>query len=91
MTKFIFGEVMDYVKLGDLCVINSGGTPRRNNESYWKNGDIPWVKISDLNKKKILKKEKRNKPSGRKKEPKKKNRKKKSLKIHKTKTEKAKR
>lgn len=40
---------MDYVKLGDLCVINSGGTPRRNNESYWKNGDIPWVKISDLN------------------------------------------
>lgn len=49
MTKFIFGEVMDYVKLGDLCVINSGGTPRRNNESYWKNGDIPWVKISDLN------------------------------------------
>lgn len=40
---------MNYVRLGDLCVINSGGTPRRNNESYWKNGDIPWVKISDLN------------------------------------------
>ena len=49
MNKFIFGEAMDYVKLGDLCVINSGGTPRRNNESYWKNGDIPWVKIGDLN------------------------------------------
>ena len=40
---------MDYIRLGDLCVINSGGTPKRNNESYWKNGDIPWVKISDLN------------------------------------------
>ena len=40
---------MDYVRLGDLCVINSGGTPKRNNESYWKDGDIPWVKISDLN------------------------------------------
>lgn len=40
---------MNYIRLGDLCVINSGGTPRRNNESYWKNGDIPWVKISDLN------------------------------------------
>lgn len=39
---------MNYVRLGDLCVINSGGTPRRNNESYWKNGDIAWVKISDL-------------------------------------------
>lgn len=39
---------MNYVRLEDLCIINSGGTPRRNNESYWKNGDIPWVKISDL-------------------------------------------
>ena len=39
---------MNYVRLEDLCVINSGGTPRRNNESYWKNGDIPWVKISDF-------------------------------------------
>ena len=39
---------MNYVRLGDLCIINSGGTPRRNNKSYWKNGDIPWVKISDL-------------------------------------------
>ena len=39
---------MNYVRLGDLCVINSGGTPRRNNKSYWKNADIPWVKISDL-------------------------------------------
>ena len=39
---------MDYIRLGDLCIINSGGTPKRNNESYWKNGDIPWVKISDL-------------------------------------------
>ena len=39
---------MNYVRLGDLCVINSGGTPKRNNESYWRNGDIPWVKISDL-------------------------------------------
>ena len=39
---------MNYVRLGDLCVINSGGTPKRNNKSYWKNGDIPWVKISDL-------------------------------------------
>lgn len=35
------------VKLGDLCDMNSGGTPRRNNPDYY-NGDIPWAKISDI-------------------------------------------
>ena len=29
-------------KLGDIAVISSGGTPSRNNPSYW-NGDIPWI------------------------------------------------
>ena len=28
--------------------IASGGTPRRNIKEYWENGDIPWLKISDL-------------------------------------------
>jgi type I restriction enzyme S subunit len=28
--------------------INAGGTPRRNVKEYWENGDIPWLKISDL-------------------------------------------
>lgn len=35
------------VKLGDLCDMNSGGTPRRNNPDYY-NGNIPWAKISDI-------------------------------------------
>ena len=30
------------VPLDEICVIKSGGTPDRSNESYW-NGDIPWV------------------------------------------------
>lgn len=28
--------------LGEICKITSGGTPNRENKSYW-NGDIPWV------------------------------------------------
>lgn len=35
-------------KLGDLCNIQSGGTPARSERDYWENGQIPWVKISDI-------------------------------------------
>lgn len=34
-------------KLGELATVQSGGTPSRGINSYW-NGDIPWVKISDI-------------------------------------------
>ncbi|MFH6999767.1 restriction endonuclease subunit S [Flavobacterium sp. FlaQc-57] len=33
--------------LGELAIIQSGGTPSRAVNYYW-NGDIPWVKISDI-------------------------------------------
>ncbi len=36
------------MRLEELCVIQSGGTPRRGNASYY-GGGIPWAKISDLN------------------------------------------
>ncbi|MEX0287786.1 MAG: restriction endonuclease subunit S [Flavobacteriaceae bacterium] len=37
----------EIAKLGDVCNILAGGTPKRSNPSFW-NGDIPWVKISDM-------------------------------------------
>ena len=36
------------VKLGDVCNIQSGGTPSRQKQEYWENGSIPWIKISDF-------------------------------------------
>ncbi len=35
-------------KLGSFTEIRSGGTPSRNNNKFWENGNIPWLKISDL-------------------------------------------
>ncbi len=37
------------MKLRDICLIQSGGTPSRGKKEYWENGNIPWVKISDFN------------------------------------------
>ena len=39
------------VKLGELCEICSGGTPKRSVAEYWKDGTIPWVKIGDMSEK----------------------------------------
>ena len=44
-------------KLGDICDIQSGGTPSRSKNEYWVHGTIPWVKISDINSKFINKTE----------------------------------
>ncbi len=36
-----------YIKLGDICNIHSGGTPRRGVDGYY-GGTIPWAKIGDI-------------------------------------------
>jgi type I restriction enzyme S subunit len=41
------GMSWETVKLEKLCKMNSGGTPSRNNKSYY-SGNIPWAKISDI-------------------------------------------
>ncbi|MCI7581554.1 restriction endonuclease subunit S [Campylobacter sp.] len=38
----------EWVKLGDICEISSGGTPSRNEAEFWENGTIPWLKIADI-------------------------------------------
>lgn len=40
---------MRTMRLGDLCEIKSGGTPRRSERAYY-GGPIPWAKIGDLDK-----------------------------------------
>ncbi len=34
-------------KLGDIARVTAGGTPSRENPTYW-NGDIPWIKTGEL-------------------------------------------
>lgn len=36
-------------KIADLCIsINNGGTPKRMESRYWKDGTIPWYKTGEL-------------------------------------------
>jgi len=37
-------------RLSEIANVEAGGTPSRTNPSYW-NGEIPWVKISDISSK----------------------------------------
>lgn len=46
---------MKKVKLGEICEIQAGGTPSRNKKEFWVQGNIPWVKIKDINSKHISK------------------------------------
>lgn len=44
----------NWAKLSNISQIESGGTPSRSEKKYW-NGTIPWLKIGDLNSKRITK------------------------------------
>ena len=40
-------------KLRDIFDLQMGKTPSRDNNMYWKDGNLPWVSISDLSKSQI--------------------------------------
>ena len=43
-TRFkVFSEDWEVVRLGEVCEIQSGGTPSRNKKEYWENGTIKWL------------------------------------------------
>ena len=42
---------IQYKKLGEVCDFIAGGTPLKSKIEYWKGGNIPWIKISDLKEK----------------------------------------
>lgn len=49
----MFGGINDsrkftYFPLKQIAKITSGGTPKRDVKEYWENGDIPWVKTTEL-------------------------------------------
>src|SRR5699024_6235640 len=37
-----------YKQLEDIAKVSAGGTPKRSETLYWKDGNIPWVKIKDI-------------------------------------------
>lgn len=39
----VLPEDWEVVRLGDVCEIQSGGTPSRNVKKYWENGTIKWL------------------------------------------------
>lgn len=57
MVKAKFGEMFGdahnnsafpYKNIGDLTTVTSGGTPDRENNLYWDDGNIRWVKTTEL-------------------------------------------
>lgn len=38
-----------WCRIADLCNIVNGFTPSRTNELFWKNGDICWMTVEDIN------------------------------------------
>ena len=44
-----FSEEWVNSALGEVAEIKSGSTPLRSNPMFYENGNIPWVKTTDLN------------------------------------------
>lgn len=40
---FDIPDSWEWVRLGDVTIITSGGTPSKSKKEYWESGDIPWI------------------------------------------------
>lgn len=38
-----FGNEIEWKSLGDVCIVQAGGTPSKNESLYWENGNIKWL------------------------------------------------
>ncbi|GHU31359.1 hypothetical protein AGMMS50256_19720 [Betaproteobacteria bacterium] len=43
----LINSSLSKIHLGELTKVTAGGTPSRDNATYW-NGDIPWIKTGEL-------------------------------------------
>lgn len=53
-----FGDEVEWKKLGEICELKTGGTPKTTINKYWDNGTIPWMSSGEVNKGKIYNTEK---------------------------------
>ncbi|MCD7127218.1 restriction endonuclease subunit S [Limosilactobacillus agrestis] len=47
---FDIPDSWEWVRFGNLVNFNLGKTPKKTDNIYWSNGEIPWVSISDMQK-----------------------------------------
>lgn len=40
---FDIPDSWEWVRLGNITIITSGGTPSKSKKEYWESGDIPWI------------------------------------------------
>ena len=50
-----FEGAWEICSMEKISEIKKGFTPRTDNDAYWKNGDIPWLSIADMNQGKFVK------------------------------------
>lgn len=51
------GGQVEWLALGDVCILVTGATPSRTNHSYWDGGTIPWMNSGEVNLRRVFKTE----------------------------------
>jgi len=48
VTKQLVDRNYPMLKIGDFCETSSGGTPLKNREDFYNNGNIPWIRSGEV-------------------------------------------